>query len=384
MAQATNDANGGGAEGGEGKDGKDGKEGKAAEPQVEEYEWNCPVQQNWVQDRFESGVEADQCREEKDCICIARGAEDSFTELKDGLEKRHETVEAEIGCGGGKSQKIPIIVIPHYPLRRIPESYDPQNINSDMGEITERPSDEWVSGYKNNAPKLQLALDSLKNWLSEQYDTKVMDKPFVCGPPVPGQEATMNDQDVHAASVKIRNFQILQKDCENMRDTVPMLISPTSEKVSPPGHNFMQAKKPLNCYKLKNGDACVQLNCYTGPDDTIFRNHLREFEARMQSCEPEPEDISPPPGAVSAQTATTANAKAGSGVVAGGEAAAPAPAGAEAAAPANAAAGGTAQQGVGIGTAALAVLMASSGARSADGSINASGTSKRNSWRRFL
>jgi len=339
----------------------EGKDGKSTEPVAEEYEFNCPVAQKWVANRFESGVEADQCREEKDCICIARGAEDSFTELKDGFERRHETVEAEVGCGGGKSQKIPIVVIPHYPLRKMSDG-DVMNINSDMGEIQELPSEQWVNSYKNNAPKVQKALDSLKNWIGEQYDAKVAEKPYVCGPPVPDQAATMSDADVHEASVKIRNFQVLQKDCENLRDTVPMLISPTSEKVSPPGHNFLSNKK-LNCYKIKNGDACVQLNCYTGHDDNIFRDHLREFEARMQSCEPEPEDVNAVPGADSPVSSIAPNQKAGSGVVAGGAAQA----------------GGTAQQGVGPGAAALAVLLGRQNA-----GTPASGTSKRSTWRRFL
>jgi len=377
--------------------GEEGKDGKApTDTEVEEYEWNCPVQGNWVQDRFESGVEADQCREEKDCICIARGAEDSFTELKDGIEKRHETVEAEIGCGGGKSQKIPLIVVPHYQLRRIPASYDPMNINSFMGDATEFPAMGWVNSYKNNAPKMQHALDSLKTWINDTYEAKVADKPYVCGPPVPGQEATMSDADVHEASVKIRNFQVLQKDCENMRDTVPLLISPTSEKVSPPGTNFMQAKKPLNCYKLKNASVCVQLNCYTGHDDTVFKDHLREFEARMMACEPEPEDINAAPGAPTPTTATTENEGVGTGVVTGGTENAP-PASAAAATPAATqqtqtstveaaptpdANGGTAQQGVGAGTAALAVLLGSS--RTHLTALPHPSPSKRNGWRRFL
>merc|ERR1719171_2706593 len=133
----------------------------------------------------------------------------------------------------------------------------------------------------------------------------------------------MNDEEVHTASVKIRNFQVLQKDCEQMRDTVPMLISPTSEKGSPPGQNFLPKNKHTNCYKMKGGDACVQLNCYTGHDDTAFRDHLREFEARMMACEPEPEDISPTPGAASPSSAIAPNAEANAGVVAGGEAVAP-------------------------------------------------------------
>lgn len=332
-------------------DAKVGENGKPVqnEPEVEEYEWNCPVQDRWVADRFESGVEADQCREERDCVCIARGAEDSFTELKDGLEKRHETVEAEVGCGGGKSQKIPLIVIPHYQQRKLSDHFDPMNVNSDLGEVVQQPSAEWVSTYKHTAPRMQIALDSLKTWISDTFDQKVLDKQFVCGPPIPDKEATMSPDDVHEASVKIRNFQVLQKDCENMRDTVPLLISPKNEKVSPPGQEFISDKK-LNCYKLKDGDACVQLNCYSGHEDTTFKDHLREFEARMMSCEPEPEDIN-----------TTKAEEA------------------EAAAPA-ASAVSTTQHSMGFGSAAVAVLLGRSGVHGVPTSVS----SKRSSWMRFL
>lgn len=365
VAQSQNKAD---MEGGEAAEGGD-QAAKKGDPTVEEYEWNCPVQQNWVQDRFESGVEADQCREEKDCICIARGAEDSYVELKDGLEKRHETVEAEIGCGGGKTQKIQLVVIPHYPIRSVPESFDPDNINSDMGEIMEWPSEMWVNTYKNNASKLQAALDKLKHFISETYSQKVADKPFVCGSPLPGQNPTMTPDEVHEASVKIRRFQILQQDCANMRDTVPMLISPTSEKVSPPGQQFLSLKQKLNCYKGKGGDTCLQLNCYTGHDDTIFRDHLREFEAKMMNCEPEPEDQGTAAGIASPTTATKGAALAGPGVVAGG--ATPMPA--------------ASKQSVGAQAAALSLLLSSNrDPESKKNNASLIATSKRSNWRSFL
>mmetsp|Transcript_99087 Transcript_99087/g.171776 ORF Transcript_99087/g.171776 Transcript_99087/m.171776 type:complete len:511 (+) Transcript_99087:65-1597(+) len=292
MAQSKNKAK-------ESKDGESGDnsdsvdEGKGVE--VEEYEWNCPVAQQWVPDKFESGVESDQCREEKDCVCIARGAEDGHVELKDGIEKQHVMIQAEIGCGGGKVEKVPMIVIPHYQIRKIPEAFSPDNINSEVGEVTSQPRETWVQTYKNNAPKLQFSLDRWRNWITEKYTEKVDGKPFVCGTPQPGQAATMNDQEVHEASVKLRRFQIFQQDCVDMRDTIPKLISPTSDSVQPPGQMFAPSghykTEKLNCYNPKNGDVCLQLNCYTGHDDAIFRDHLREFEAKMMECEPEPEDI---------------------------------------------------------------------------------------------
>eukprot|EP00427_Karlodinium_veneficum_P010128 CAMPEP_0169076166 /NCGR_PEP_ID=MMETSP1015-20121227/8205_1 /TAXON_ID=342587 /ORGANISM="Karlodinium micrum, Strain CCMP2283" /LENGTH=327 /DNA_ID=CAMNT_0009135615 /DNA_START=90 /DNA_END=1070 /DNA_ORIENTATION=+ len=263
---------------------------KKEEPSVNEYEWNCPVKGRWEQDRFETGEEFEQCREAKDCICIARGSEDNYVELNNGLEKRHETVEAEIGCGGGKTHKIPIVVTPHYPIRRVPESFDPDNINADMGEIEELPADMWVETYKINAPKIQAALDSLRTYINETYSEKVADKPFVCGANIPGQLPSMTPDEVHEASIKIRRFQILQQDCANMRDTVPYLVSPTNETHNPPGHQFLSVKTKLNCYKAKGGDTCLQLNCYSGIEDSIFRDRLREYEAKMMACEPDPED----------------------------------------------------------------------------------------------
>jgi hypothetical protein len=320
-------------------------------------------------------VEADQCREEKDCICVARGAEDSFAELKDGAEKRHEQVEAEIGCGGGKTQKVPMIVIPHYPIRSVPESYDPDNINSDMGEVTELPGSLWVDSYKNNAPKMQGALDTLRNYINDVYNTKVADKPFVCGPPIPGQQATMNTDEVHEASVKIRRFQILQQDCAKMRDQVPLLISPTSEKVSPVGQQFMSLKKKLNCYKPKDGDEmiCAQLNCYTGHDDAVFRQHLHEFEAKMMACEPEPEDVNSPAGVLSPTSATNENAASGTGVIAGGESQIATNGGANA----------VTQKGLGLGGAALSVWLSNTALRVVDAS-KVTVASKKSTWQSFL
>merc|ERR1719359_2360260 len=113
-----------------------------------------------------------------------------------------------------------------------------------------------------------------------------------------------------------------------------MLISPTSEKVSPPGTDFLQAKKKLNCYKLKNASVCVQLNCYTGHDDSVFRDHLREFEAKMSACEPEPED-QPGSPAETSPAAAAAGAPAQPGAEAGAAGAKAGPAGAKAAKPAK-------------------------------------------------
>merc|ERR1712146_282894 len=48
-------------EGGEKKEGA--VPGKPKEPEVEEYEFNCPVDEKWVQDQFQSGPQVTECRE---------------------------------------------------------------------------------------------------------------------------------------------------------------------------------------------------------------------------------------------------------------------------------------------------------------------------------
>lgn len=123
-------------------------------------------------------------------------------------------------------------------------------------------------------------------------------------------------------------------------------------------------EKHLNCYKPKKGDVCVQLNCYTGPDDTVFKNNLREFEAKMMACEPEPEDLNPVPGAPTPAAATPANAP-GAAAEAGPQAPPTSPAAAPAA------------QGVDRALMALSVILTSK-------SSSTSSASKRQCWRKFL
>merc|ERR1711879_239466 len=115
----------------------------------------------------------------------------------------------------------------------------------------------------------------------------------------------MDDAAVAKAIKVLRNFQVMQKDCENLRDQVALVVSPTDEKVSPPGQKFLTSKNS-NCYKERGGSACVMLNCYSGGDDRVFKNWLREFEAKMLQCQPSYlDDITPPPE----RTAAAAPAK---------------------------------------------------------------------------
>merc|ERR1712224_842195 len=83
------------------------------------------------------------------------------------------------------------------------------------------------------------------------------------------------------------------------------------------GQNFLSLKKKLNCYKPKRGDNCVQLNCYTGWDDAMFRDHLHEFEAKMMACEPEPDDLNSI-GVTSIESGATDTTTTNSDVGAGG------------------------------------------------------------------
>lgn len=267
---------------------------------TEEYEWDCPAAHKWEKDKFESGGDVDQCRDADDCICIARGAENSTVQLVEGSEKRQETVETEKGCGGSQSeQRQTLWIIPHYQFRNLPEKFDPDDVNSAMGSVYEYPKDDWIKEYKSQAPKMQHSLDRLRHYIQHTYNRKVAGRgpgQAVCGEAAPGMQVSMRPDEVHEAVVKLRRFQMLQQDCVQMRDTVPTLISPTSEKVLPAGQQFQPDglgldKEPLNCYKGKDSPVCVQLNCYTGHDDTSFRDNMREFEAKMAECEGEPEDM---------------------------------------------------------------------------------------------
>jgi hypothetical protein len=348
------------------------------------YEWGCPVDKQWESDRFEAGEEKHQCKEDRDCICISRGAQESYLEMKSPVDVNHETVDANMN---GVNKKIVVSVTPHYPLREMPE-FEPTDINSDIGDVTERSPSDWMEAYKTNAPKMQHALDSLKKDIQD-IGSKVVGMPFKCpGADEQGADeqagqpdsiASMTKEEVHAASVKIRNFQVLQRDCERMRDTVPLLRTDDKLVEGNDASVFPDGGSPnrVNCYKLKNkkklypswrlkkhatmaedsgetpedldlsGD-CVQLNCYTGHDDSKFRENLHEVEARMLQCEPEPEDTIP-----TAQAAATTGST-----------------GTEAVTPDTA-------KGAGVGVAAITVLFARS-------PYSHASILKKKTWRTFL
>eukprot|EP00932_Pfiesteria_piscicida_P008687 SRR837773.19200.p1 GENE.SRR837773.19200~~SRR837773.19200.p1 ORF type:complete len:129 (+),score=18.12 SRR837773.19200:225-611(+) len=45
--------------------------------------------------------------------------------------------------------------------------------------------------------------------------------------------------------------------------------------------------RKLNCFLVPGTQRCQQLNCYRGPDDMMFREHLRMMKKVINECRPE-------------------------------------------------------------------------------------------------
>jgi len=297
--------------------------------QGDDYEWGCPSHGVWKLDRFESGEEDGLCRDEADCLCVSRGSSNSHSELDEGKEKIHGTFDVMTGRPDGSTSERKLSIIPHYAIRKLPPKFDTDNPHSDMGKVESLARDEWLLKFQDNAPFMQRSLDSLRDWIDTNYKDRVQDKPFVCGTgdASAGAEAQGSWSGAEAlnALTRIRRFQMLSADCEVMRDNVAKLApEPSQEVFAPTGSNH---GKKLNCYKLKDSPACQQLNCYKGPDDETFREHMQLFKTKMVQCKPEvdtsDESAGTPPSSEGA-SATGIKQEAGAAIAGSGTPATPA------------------------------------------------------------
>lgn len=234
------------------------------------YEWNCPAQGVWAADRFESGPGQDQCAAEGDCMCIARGAPRSSAVLDRGRETLLQKVDVERGCGG-KIENAQVKVRPHYELRELPPSFDPQEINADMGAVVELPRGKWVQDFKDVAPRLQHALDELHDWINKTARSTTP----LC------EESALSSRRLHEAASKLRRFQILSSDCASVRDTSSKLTPPEDDWFAVSGKYLGHA---LNCEHANGVPQCRQLNCYRGHENEEFLARMRLLSDRISSC----------------------------------------------------------------------------------------------------
>ncbi|CAE7782976.1 HMCN1 [Symbiodinium pilosum] len=253
------------------------------------YEWGCPFQGEWTENRYESGPGDDQCTDEGDCICIARGSPNMHTELESGHEKIIGRFETESGKANLGHEPQLINVIPHYFLRtKDGAPFDIENPHSGLGVVKEFDREEWLLKYKEEAPKIQGALDKLRAAIDAQYRSKVQDGgPFVCdGTQAPGEEPSLTKAETQLGLMRVRRFQVLAADCVNMQDTAAKLAGrPEEESFAPSGKT--EGGDELKCYRKKDSAECQQLNCYRGFEDQGFLDRLQLYKSQLDSCSPE-------------------------------------------------------------------------------------------------
>jgi len=254
----------------------------ANQKQAAVYEWNCPSDGKWKADQFQSGEGDGMCSEEGDCLCVSRSSSNFHTVLEGGKESVIGTFDEQKPDGSIRAREN-LHIIPHYRIRKMKEGMNIDNPHAILSPVTPLPRQQWLEAYASDAGRLQRVLDQLRDWLEQTYQERIEDKSFVCGKTEEG--SGFSPAEVLDAQIHIRRFQILSADCEMIRDQVPKLAgSLKKEEFAISGE--MNGHQ-LNCYKAKDSTACQQLNCYRGFDDEALQNHLREFKAKMDQCQPE-------------------------------------------------------------------------------------------------
>lgn len=298
--------------------------------QTADYEWDCPVREGeaivWKDNQKESGEGAAFCREDRDCICVRHGSTEVHTVKKDGVEKQVGRFDVEVARGEETEVKKSLLtIIPHYVIREMPDTINPMNPHADIGLVKAFPRNEWLARYKLEAPKLQSVLDDLREDIEKKYMDALCSR-WVCGPKpkdAGGDKEQFNREQATLMMSKIRRFQILSNDCQDMQTTVGQLAaSPKDEEFahhSPwltrlgdtppedvpasaapwppevgnrPKASLDEKGKVLDCYNQPGSDKpqdldCKELNCYHDFLDTKFQNHLMWLKSKLEQCNKE-------------------------------------------------------------------------------------------------
>jgi len=211
------------------------------------------------------------------------------TELEGGHEKVIGRFETESGKANLGHEPQLINVIPHYFMRtKDGAPFDIENPHSGLGVVKEFDREEWLLKYKEEAPKIQGALDKLRAAIDAEYRSKVQDgAPFVCdGAQPPGEEPSLTKAETQLGLMRVRRFQVLASDCVNMQDTAAKLAGrPEEESFAPSGKT--EGGDELKCYRKKDSVECQQLNCYRGFEDQGFLDRLQLYKSQLDSCSPE-------------------------------------------------------------------------------------------------
>eukprot|EP00930_Biecheleria_cincta_P035804 TRINITY_DN24601_c0_g1_i1.p1 TRINITY_DN24601_c0_g1~~TRINITY_DN24601_c0_g1_i1.p1 ORF type:complete len:559 (-),score=92.58 TRINITY_DN24601_c0_g1_i1:327-2003(-) len=277
----------------------------SGEPEL--YEWNCPFQNKWKENRFSSGNGETQCKDDKDCLCIQRGSPNMRTEFRNGEELIIGDFKTASGEKPGKTDVKSLHVVPHYQMRDFGRasqddamtlSQDPKGRSSDqhaesdksdhlklhldnphvgLGNITSLDHKHWLDRYKDTAEKMQFGLDSYHDAIEKSYQEQVR----------PATEAALEQSDsaqnIQIDLMKIRRFQILSGDCVNMRDTVAKLAPKLAEGGFASSFKNCEGcpDQELKCFK--EGDKCRQLNCYVGFHGQPFLQRMQQLKTKLES-----------------------------------------------------------------------------------------------------
>lgn len=248
-------------------------------PYPDGYEWGCPHDGKWNPYTYDVGHGQEECgKKSKECLCVARASTDFKSEMSDGREVMigKFRVDAQGTNPNPDSAEEELLHIsPHYAMRELSDTFDPTDPNSDMGRVVAVPGKELTDKWRGFSSKMQNALDEEKEALEAECTQVEKMKSFSCGE----GKGYSEPEAVRAISL-IRRFQVLQNDCESMRENI-VKVTPDDN-----GERFegKVGARVLNCYVKPGVEGCQQLNCYNGPDDAKFRNNLKKFRSRMQAC----------------------------------------------------------------------------------------------------
>eukprot|EP00930_Biecheleria_cincta_P100633 TRINITY_DN92244_c0_g1_i1.p1 TRINITY_DN92244_c0_g1~~TRINITY_DN92244_c0_g1_i1.p1 ORF type:complete len:444 (-),score=109.79 TRINITY_DN92244_c0_g1_i1:28-1359(-) len=270
---------------------------------IPKYEWNCPHGENWHDMRWSK----EPCQGGRNgdawCLCVERGSAEESHERKQGVETVFGRFKAYDPTADNTTAKVKeMAIVQHYPFRDF-GSLDVHSTYAGLGRKQWHDRDEWFARYKDWAAKVQDGLDVLRAEIDKDYTDKgsllgLTGAPKAAQKQETGDLAKMQGSDVlqqadNALSLhRIRKFQFLAKDCEEIRDTAEKLADkPDSTKfavlgVSPTTH------RKLLCFHKKSDDnqaetACSRLNCYRGPEDVLFLQRLRQLKQKLVQKETE-------------------------------------------------------------------------------------------------
>ncbi|CAK0866968.1 unnamed protein product [Prorocentrum cordatum] len=271
------------------------------ESELNDYEWGCPVHGVWKPDSFEAGKEDGLCREDRDCLCASRGWTDGYSTLEGGKEKITGKFEYQLGTPAGGTSKKDLTLTPHYPMRKMPDEplFDIANPHSDFGKVSWLPREEWLKEFKQHAPRVQLAMDQLRDWIDATNKNNVKNKippetgkPILCistltpkdafGKPI--GEPAFSSSEVQDVAGRLRRFQSLMHDCKKLRDNVAKLSPGTMSDDVKFGEGGNYRGNRLNCYKKDGEQECLQLNCYTDDVDMALRHRVRDWKSQVDEC----------------------------------------------------------------------------------------------------